>query len=346
MSFTPDELSYAGKSALDFYLKNKPIDQIGVERPLLAKLMAGKTSFPGAKQYVVEQLRKAYNSNFQWYFGDGQVSYNKKRTLEQAQFPWRGCHDGFSLNEDELFANGITVADGKPGQNTKAERMQLTNLLQEDIESLRLGFEEKLDYELHLDGTQDADSIAGMDHLIDTDPTTGTVGGLDRATETYFQNYFKTGISTASQGTLISEMETAWRACTRNGGRPDAIMVGAKFLDAFRDDAKGDLARYIVPGNNASLDPAVQDLAFHRVPMIWDPVTYDLDQNLNPTVDWEKRCYFLQSKHLRLRPAKGHDMVTRTPPRVYNRYTYYWGLTWKGGFTTNRANAHAVLSIA
>ena len=35
MPFTPQEIQEAGKAAIDFYLKNKPIDQIAVERPIL-----------------------------------------------------------------------------------------------------------------------------------------------------------------------------------------------------------------------------------------------------------------------------------------------------------------------
>lgn len=66
MPFTPAEISDAGKIGLDFYLKNKPIDQIMSERPLLAKLMSKKKSFPGGKQFITEQLRTTYGSNFQW----------------------------------------------------------------------------------------------------------------------------------------------------------------------------------------------------------------------------------------------------------------------------------------
>ena len=32
MPFTTEELSIAGKTALDYYLKNKPVDQISQER--------------------------------------------------------------------------------------------------------------------------------------------------------------------------------------------------------------------------------------------------------------------------------------------------------------------------
>lgn len=65
MPFTSQEITDAGKAALDFYLKNNPIDQVGMERPLFKALAKNKPTAPGAKQYIVEQLRKAYQSNFQ-----------------------------------------------------------------------------------------------------------------------------------------------------------------------------------------------------------------------------------------------------------------------------------------
>ncbi len=343
MPFTAAQIQQAGKAALDFYMKNKPIDQVGTDRPLLKKLMAGKKSFPGGKQYIVEQLRKSYDSNFQWFYGDQQVSYNKRKTLEQAMFPWRSCHDGFSLNEDELFQNGITIVEGKTAVNSQAERLQLTNLLQENIESLRLGFEEKFDFELHLDGTQSADAVAGIDHIISLTPTTGTVGGIDRASATWWRNYAVTGLTTSN---LLTEMEKAWRACVRNGGRPDFILAGEDFLDAYDSATAGSNRVIVQNGAQRKAEGAVEGRAFHGVPIVWDPVFYDVQQATGAATPWTKRCYFINTRHLRLRPAQGHDMVTRTPPRVYDRYAYYWGLTWKGGLCTNRSNAHAVLAIA
>lgn len=64
MPFTTQEITDAGKIGIDFYLRNNPIDQIAVERPLLKALSAKKKSAPGAKQYIVEQLRARYQSNF------------------------------------------------------------------------------------------------------------------------------------------------------------------------------------------------------------------------------------------------------------------------------------------
>lgn len=346
MPVTAAQISEASKSSLDLYLKNKPIDQIAVERPLLQRLNAKKKTFPGAKEYVVEQLRKSYQSNFQWYQGDDEVTYNKRDTLEQCKYRWSSCHDGYSINEDECTRNGIILTDDGSAQASGAEAIALTNLLEEKNEALHLGYNEKLDFELHLDGTSDVDAVMGLDGLISLNPTAGVIGGLDRATYTWWRNGYKTGLVEAD---ILDEMEKMWRKCCRNGGKPDFILVGEAFLDLFRKaalSATGGIQRFITSVGSDKLDPSVSDLAFHKVPLIWDPVFEDLDTALAPATAWQKRCYFLNSKHITLRPAQGHDMLTRKPPRVYNRYTNYTGLTSKLALTVNRMNAHAVMAIA
>src|SRR6266404_9135667 len=138
MPFTSEQLAYAGRAAIDFFLKNDPTDSYNVDRPLIEKLMSGKKEYGGGLQYVVEQLRFQNDSNFQSYFGDQQVSYNRKRTLNQAKFIWGSFHDGFGLNEDELAQNGITMTDDRSSSPSDAEKIQLTNLLSENLASLKL----------------------------------------------------------------------------------------------------------------------------------------------------------------------------------------------------------------
>lgn len=349
MPFTSEDLAIAGKAALDFNLRGV-IDQIATERPLIKALRAKQRTFPGAKEYVTERVRKSYDSNFQWFRGDAAVSYNRKDTLAEVKFPWGSAHDGFTMSEDELTQNGIVLTDDRSAVPTDAEKMQLVNIMQERSEALKIGFEEQFDFELHRDGTQDGDSVAGLEHLISLTPTTGIVGGIDRsvAANSWWRNYAQNNINTSSAGAVIEAMDKAWRACIRNGGRPDLILVGADFFDALRKDTKGEINRQMTVTSSGTprMDAGVTELAFNQVPIIWDPVFDDLDTKLSPSNTWAKRCYFINTKFLRLRPAEGHDMVVRKPPRVYNRYAHYWGLTWKGSLTLSRANAHAVLRIA
>jgi len=353
MPFTTEQLAYAGRAAIDYYLKNDPVDSANYAHPLTKKLLEGKQNYGGGLQYVVEQLRYQNDSNFQSYFGDSQVSYNRKRTLQQAKYSWGAFHDGFGLNEDELAQNGIIVTDDRNAVPTEAERVQLTNLLQENMETLKLGFIENFDIMLHRDGTQSSTDIPGLDLLVAVDPTTNTsIGTINQSTNTWWRNQTNTGISTASAGNLVSQMETTWRECTRYGGQqPDFILCGGAFLDAYRIDAGLTVNRQInnepkLQKGGVSIDAGNTGVYFKGVELVWDP-TFDVMQTLDaPSVHWEKRCYFLNTKTIKLRPITGHWMVSRKPPRVYDRYVHYWALTAKAALTCNKRKANAVLSIA
>lgn len=349
MPFNTEQLAAAGKAAIDFYVKNDPIDQINTDRPLLKILTAGKKPYGGGLQYIVEQLRKSNDSNFQTYFGDGQVTYNRKRTLDQAKYIPGSFHDGFGLNEDELAQNGITVTDDKNAVASDAEVVQLTNLLNENVETLKLGFQENLDILLHRTNASDPDAIPGLDALISTTPASGAVGTINPATaaNSWWRNYASLDIA---QTDLIDEMEIAWRECTRYGGLPpDTILVGSDFLDAYRRAAGLTINRYVEGAGNqkggVSLDASVSKTYFKNVELTWDPVMDVLDQIESVDPQWAKRCYFLNTRFLTLRPIKGHWMVSRKPPRVYDRYVHYWALTGKAALTTGKRNSMAVLSV-
>lgn len=356
MAFNQEQLAYAGRAAIDFFLKNDPIDQVNTERPLFKKLVAEKQAYSGGLQYVVEQLRESNDSNFQAYSGDAQVTYNRKRTLNQAKFSWGSFHDGFGLNEDELVQNGITVTDDRGAVPTADEKVNLTNLIKENVETLKLGFQEGFDKMLHRDGTQDPEEIAGLDAIVSLDPENVDIGGIDAGAKAYWRNYAKTDIAAAS---LVDEMEIAWRETIRYGGMaPNFILAGADFIDAYRTQASQTVNRQITLGGKggnsgaATIDASIGSgtetgVFFKGVQLIWDPVfdVLDTEDTPAPAEPWAKRCYFLNTKFLKLRPIKNHWMVPRKPPRVYDRYVQYWAITAKAALTTGKRNAHAVLTI-
>lgn len=296
--------------------------------------------------------RLAHAMEDKGFNGASVVTYNKRVTVEQANFSWCSAHDGFSLDEDRLAQNGISITEGGQGGNaTQAEQVQLTNLLEESTETLRLGFEEKFSMFLHLDGST-TDSVVGLDALVATAPSSGTVGGINRTNATWWRNHAATNITvptTQAQAiTMLTTMETAWRACVKNGGRPDLILAGAGFIDAYiaAMNLNGQQISY-AGGEARKLDGGISGVFYKGIEIQWCP---EFDDNfggfVNPSPSWTKRCYFINTRHLTLRPMEGQDMVSRKPPRVYDKYVYYWALTWRGALTTNRANAHAVLAIA
>jgi hypothetical protein len=349
MPISGSDLTALGKVSLDEYMRNTPVDQIGTEHPFLKKLMSKRKTFLGAKQNVVVQIRKAYDSNFAWAYGETAVGFNKRDKGEQAAFPWRRAVDGFYIDYDTLFGNGIKVREGERGayKLEQNEKVQLVNLLDEHMEQFRLGFMEKLDIELHRNGTSSTDAVTGLDALIATAPTTGTVGGLDRATATYWRNNASTAIASTTAGALASAMELQWRKCIRNGGSPDFILAGGAFIDAYRQYAVT-LTQQTDAGKAKTIDAGVgtggsTGLFFKGVEIIWDPTFEALDALDSPVIPWEKRCYFINTKHVELRDD---DMDIVSPTRPYNVLALYQMINLRLALVLKRANAHSVLSIA
>jgi len=349
MPISNSDLQELAKVSLDDYLRNIPVDQIATERPLLKKLMAGRKQFLGAKQNVVENIRKSYGSNFGWAYGEDAVTFNKRNTTEQAAFPWRRAVDGLYLDYDRLFGNGIKVREGARGEFKleQNEKIQLVNLLDEQMESLKEGFMSKLDLELHRDGTQDVDAITGLDELVSLSPATGVVGGLDGATALYWRNYAETGIVSSTAGLLATRMELAWRKCIKNGGSPDFILAGGKFIDAYRqygvvvtNNAESGSVKRLDAGTGSGVNTG---LYFKGVEIIWDPQFEELDALETPLVEWEKRCYFLNTKHVKYRDD---DMDIVTPIRPHDVLAMYAMVNLRAALSVNRRNAQAVLAIA
>ena len=391
-ALTAESVTQLGFVALQNYLKNKPIDQVAVQRPLLKALMAKKKPWGGGKENIVEQIRKSYDNNFEWFGGvvgeankSSPVTFNSRDTVRQAYYPWNSAHDGFQFSEDYLIGNGILIGDSQsPSNSSAAPLVQLTNVFNEAMEVLRLGFEEILDQSLHLNGTIGvgdgtslaASAINGLDFLIPLDSTTGTVGGIDRgavapADNTYWRSNFDVGNGLNDVGAgpvgyagtaLLAPMHTMWRACQKNGGSPDFLLAGTDFIKSYEAAADAKETRYAVQPVAMSapwnLDPSLEikdsgtftGLYFQGVPIIWDPTFDALDLiagagDSNGTVTgWTKRCYMLNMKHLSLRPIEGNDMIARKPPREHTSYNYYWGMTWRGGLTANRMNCHGVIT--
>ncbi len=350
MPFTQEEITAAQNYSLDMYLKNRPaVDQINIAHPLYKKLVSKKAEWTGALQNVVEQLRYTNDDNSQSYWGAQEVDFNSKRTITQAKYSWGNVFTGYALNEDQLRQNGIVIQpNGTRPTRTENEVVQLTNLLEENNETLMKGHENYLDLALHRSNSADSNLPPGLDHLIQLDPSASSVvGTINQSTSSWWRNYAKTAINPDD---LINEMEIAWRECVRYGGEaPDFILMGSAFMDAYRQQAGITINRNIFNGGNTkggvSLDAAVTDLFYKGVPMVWDPAMDELDSLDSPAIPWSNRCYFINTRHMKLRPIEGSWQVKRNPPMVYNRFVVYFGLTSTYAVSTNKRRANAVLAI-
>ena len=363
MPATPAALARAGKAALNFYVRQSPpVDQIAVRRPWLEKLIMAKKAFPGGKEAIVEQLRKSYDGNLQWYSGDQTVTYNRRDPLANATYPWKSCHDGFSLSDDDLARNGIHITP--TGNRTSLNRLEvfrLTNILKENFAILDKGFDEKLDQALLVSGSTNTDAVTGLDGLVTLAPTAGTVGGISRSASAnaWWRNNVRTGLT---QANMLDELEKTWRDCVEHGSMPDFIMVGDEWLDRYRAAVKDEIDRYTIvrtSGEVPNMDGKVgktgpwgirTGLHFNQIEIFWNPVFTPLQAATSATTSWRKRGYFITCADMKLRPMEGYQgdgyAEMAMMPTTYDRYTYYWAKRSKLALTMEKANGHSATAIS
>jgi hypothetical protein len=349
MPFTAAQLVTGASYSLATYQKKDPIDQVNFQHATLDWLVKNKEVSTFGNGSFKEPIYIANGSNYQNYFGADQVTYNERDPAKWTDFQYFNNHDGFWFDEDRLAAAGIFMADDSDtgSMPTATEQASLIDLLKVSYSSLKSGIQEQLSYEVLRDGSQSTKAAPGMQSLVSKTPTVGTVGGLNAATYTYWRNNANLGIAAAN---LIDQMEITWRACLQYGGMiPDFIPCGAAFLDVYRQQAGLTINRRMegpgVSKGGVSFDASVTAVYFKGIQLVWDPTFEALDTLLGTTTQ-TKTCYFLNSKSIKLRPLKGNWMVDRKPERLPDRYVHYFGQTSKYGFTTNKRNALAVLTIA
>jgi len=354
MPITQQQLLNGATYQFETFAKNDPVDNVGTDRPFLNWLMKNKQDSVFSNGIFNEKARLSYDSNYQNFTGDDELTFNTRDTVRKAPFQHYESFDGFALNETELADNGVIITtDDSQAEPTRQEASQIVDKLKEGWSVLKDGMQEKLDQELHLDGTANTKACPGLDLLVSTTPAVGTIAGIDAATVPLWRNWAQTAISTATPGNLIDRIEVARRYTVTYGkkGAPDAYFCGSAFLDALRRDARASQVHSLniaVPnGGGVTIDPSTKEIRWDNVPVIWDPQFDALDAILGVIpIPWAKRCYGLNSKALKLRPFKGRWMIKRIPERVYNRHTHYYGMSADYGLTMNQRNAHFMLSIA
>lgn len=345
MPFTSAQLTRGADYALKTFDKKEPIDQINFQHKTLDWLVKNKQESSYGNGSFKEPIYVSNDSNAQNYFAADQVTYNERDPARWTDFTWYNVHDGFWFDEDRLLAAGIHISDEAGIVPTRQEAEILTNLLQQSMRALKNGMQEHLAYETLRDGSQSTKATPGLAHLVDPTPATGVVGGIDAATFAYWRNNANMTITAAD---VIEEMEETYKACMRFGGRlPTFIPCGQAFYDNYVAQAVSAVQRHqaVMGKGGVQVDASVEAANFHGIPLVWDPTFEALDTLLSTTTQ-TKTAYFLNTENIKLRPVKGEWMRDRKPERLPDRYVHYAGKTTKYGFTVNKRNSLAVLSIA
>jgi len=356
MAFTTAEVTSIANASLDFYLnKGKAFDQSIQKKPLLDRMQRAKKTFTGGRGDISVGLKGTYgaggtNDGVTGYTHDDTVSFYTPANIDRAAYTWREMHIGMALTHTELKIDGISVEDTN-GEGTRSHSKRdmhtLVGLLENKLEDLGEQYSSTMNTLLWGDGTGDAKALAGVQSIISATPTTGTVGGINRATSgnEWWRNRARTAANgttavtsaATSGGVLLQALQEEHRQLTRYGGSPNLALCGSDFIAAMETElrANGNYSQTgFADGGN---DFAVTGVNFMGQKFIYDP-SLD-DQSL------QKRCYWLDTKGVFLMCMDGEWNRAHTPARPSNQFVMYRSITCTGQMVARQCNSSLVIDI-
>lgn len=190
-------------------------DNVTDNNALLKRLeQKGKIRTADGGRLIYEELSFAENGNGTWFEGYDVLPVGPSDVISAAEFNWK------------QYAVAVTISGREMIQNSGKSRMF-------DLLEARLGVAEAtmrngLSAALYSDGTGTGGKIlTGLDAAVPASPSTGTYGGINRATAS--NAFWRSQVNTVTLTTsnVQSEMNELWAACVRGADRPDLILMGS-----------------------------------------------------------------------------------------------------------------------
>jgi len=351
MAFTQAELDNILNAALPYYIKGKTFSQTIQEKPLLNAMIKAQKEFSGGNQKISIPVQGNYSVALEGYTHNDTVAYQNPTNIRRAEFFWKELHAGITVTHTELKIDGISVVDSTTGANTSNHSDRdvhvLTGLLENKLDDMGESWSRNFDSMLHKDGTQDPLEVPGIRALIADDPSTGTLAGIDRATNSWWRNRSLVNLtgsggadnsiaaSNTSQ-TMTRTLRKEVRQLRRYGGKPSLVICGAGFLEKLEWEIqeKGVYTEYgfIKEG---STEIGMADITMRGVGrFLYDPMLDDL--NLT------NRAYFIDTSKVGLMVMQGEDRKIHTPARPHDQYVLYRAMTWTGALCAKQLNGCGV----
>lgn len=370
MAFTTAELNNIANASLDFYFQKGKVFQQAIQaKPLLRMVESGKKTFPGGKGNISLAVKGDYgaggtNDGVVGYTHNDQVNFYTPANLKRVNFAWREHHIGLTLTHTELKVDGISVTDEMGNgdtlsQHTDRELTVLAGLLEDKLQDFGEQYARTMNRLLWGDGTADAKALAGIQAIIAANPTTGTLGGLDRAANAWWRNRaYTAAMGTAVTGTpslskwgggpvtssptnggaLIELLNREYRQLIRYGAKPNKAFAGSDFLEAISIERRAN-GYYSMTGFDKQQSVAIGEsvLPGGTIPE-YDPTLDDMGMS--------KRMYWFDGKQLYLMAMEDEWGHKFTPARPTDQFVMHKSMTYTGQMVTQALHGALVIDIA
>jgi len=175
----------------------------------------------------------------------------------------------------------------------------------------------------------------GLASLIPDDPTTGTLGGISRAAETQWRTSsydFAGGLNATN---IEEAFDDVLLDLTLKSDKPDLILAGRNIYRLYRAAVRDKIVLNLAETSNGK---RMMDLGFGGLSHQTIPMLYDEDCGVN-------KCYFINSKYVRLHMLKGVNMRVKQLSSPWDTDASGSRIVWQGQFCLWRAfRTHAVIN--
>lgn len=300
-------------------------DNVLKNNGLLARLRSRNKVKPvSGGRTIVQELQYQENSTFKRYSGYDLLNIQPSDVMTSAEYDYKQAAVAVSISGLEQLQNS--------GEDA------ILDLLEGRIENAETTLVNNIALDSYSDGTADGGrQIGGLQILVSTSPTSGTVGGINRATWAFWRNQKYSAVSdggaAASTTNIQSYMNRLYLRCSRGADKPDLIVADNGYYEIYLESLQA-IQRI------TSSDTAMA--GFNSLQYMGSDVIFDGGFGGGAPAN---QMYFLNSKYLFFRPHRdrnfdpiGDDRMTPNQDATIR----LWG--WAGNMTMNNAFLQGVLT--
>jgi hypothetical protein len=301
--------------------RTKLADNVSKGNVILAKLKEKGAWESAEGRTIVEPLDYA-EGNFQWYSGYETINITPPDTTTAAEYNWKQAAGSVSISGLEAEVQNVGKA-------------QVISMLKSRIKNAERTMKNQVTVGMYATGTGNGGKeIGGLQLLVADTPTSGTVGGIDRSTSTFWRNQSFSSVTdggaAASSANIQRYMNTLHLRCIRGDDKVDLIVADINYYQAYWESLQP--LQRVTEAKTAAA--GFKNLAYAED----IPVCYE-DSTGIPT----NHMYFLNTEYIKFRYAKGRLFDAAEPRMFPNQDAETHLILFAGNLTISNAARQGVL---
>jgi hypothetical protein len=244
----------------------------------------------------------------------------------------------FSITQ---YASAISISGLEMIQNTGKEA--IIDLIDGRMDVAEAQLANRIGGDIYLDGTGNSGkNITGLAAAVPDAPTSGTYGGIDRATWSFWQSQKYSGVTDGGSAVTASNiqayMDSLAVSLIRGTDKPDLIVADNNYYKLYLQSMQA--IQRVTDGANSSAGAGFASLKYYGAGMASDVV---LDGGIGSAAT-ANHMWFLNTKYIFLRPHADRNFVPIGGERqAVNQDAIVKLIGWAGNMTSSGPQFSGVL---